>query len=240
MCFLGAGSGSVTASLTDDGPDAGWFTAGYESGGLGLGTADDRLLNIGWAVGMGFDPLHMKRGGDKSGGLTVPRVLNFDAGTGAVVANPVPELVTLRNATLANESDVHLAPLSVHAVAGTGGGAAAAADIEVAFALPADGAAAFSVSVLSNLGYLSRVELASHGVTVRVDVSAPAADGSRTGTAEIVSHGAAACNPGSPFCTPNSTAPETHDGQSPLTAFKVLPDERELELRVLVDRIIVE
>ena len=227
-------------SMSDNGPDVGWLTAGFESGGIGLDTQPDRLLNIGWAVGMGFDPLHMKRGGDRSGGLTVPRELNYDPATGKLVANPVKELVNLRNATLASEENRRLTPGSRYNIPGTSGGAAASADIELFLALPATGALAFTTIVLSNAGYVSAMDPSSHGVIISVTVSAREADGTRTGTAQISSHGAAPCNPESPFCTPNSTAPETSDGRSAIAPFAVLANEENVTVRVLVDRVIVE
>ena len=225
-------NGNNVASMTDSGPDVGWLTAGYLSGGLGLGTVEDRLLNIGWVTGMSFDPLHMRRGGDKSGGLTVPREINYDPRLRTLVANPVRELVNLCNGTLTTEEHVQLSAGSPYALPGTGGGEAASADIDITVSLPAE-AVVVGVVVLSNKGYVPPGEGATnHGVQITATLTTPQSDGSRTGLVNISSHNAAACVPGSKFpCEDYRTA------QSPLT---LLPGETTLRMRVLVDRVVVE
>ena len=114
-------------SLSDAGPDATFFTAGYASGTLGQPEMGDRLLNIGWAVNLQFDPLHMKHSYDRSGGLTLPRELHYEPATQQILATPVRELATLRNATIASSGGISLPTggAAVHTVNGTRGGAAA-------------------------------------------------------------------------------------------------------------------
>jgi hypothetical protein len=82
--------------------------------------------------------------------LTLLREVNYDAALGTLVSNPVPELVNLRNGTVASVESLALSPTPA-AVAGTGGGAAASADILVSFrGVNASAASSFGVCVLSN------------------------------------------------------------------------------------------
>lgn len=226
---------------SDFGPDANFFTAGYASGGIGEPESGDRLLTIGWATQLGFDPLHMKHSYDRSGGLTVPRELNYDDTTQRLLTNPVAELAALRNGTIASEEGVHLTPSRVHTMQGTGDGAAASADIEVEFALPPSGkeSAVFSVIVLANKGYVvgDGGNNISSGVTVTLAVSARQPDGTRIGTATISAVGAAPCLAASPYCQ-NSTIPE--NGRPAKASFAVLAGEVAVALRILVDRVLVE
>ena len=236
------GSAAAESSDSDAGPDANFFAAGYASGGMGEPESGDRLLTLGWATQLGFDPLHMRQYYDKSGGLTVPRELNYDAAAGQVLSNPVRELAALRNATISRASKaVRLAPGVLHTVPGTGGGTATAADIEVEVTLPAQGGpAAFSVVVLANSGYVhvpGGGGDAASGVTIALAVSARRGDGSRSGTATISAAGAAPCTAASPFCE-NATRPE--NGAKATADFWVLAAEETLALRVLVDRVLVE
>jgi sucrose-6-phosphate hydrolase SacC (GH32 family) len=222
------------AFRTDLGPDAAWFTAGYESGSMGEGGAD-RLLNIGWATAMSFDPLHMRRAGDKSGGLTVPREIRWEESTKQLVANPVEELIGLRNSTLANETLVELRDGALHALEGTGGGAAASADVELSFVLPTAGASAtFGVVLLSSRDAPSHANNRS-GVTITASVGAALADGSRVGVLKLFVCGMAACVHGSKFPCEQRCGYAIAD-----EPFTVLKGESEVSMRVLVDRVIVE
>jgi hypothetical protein len=62
--------------------------------------------------------------------------VTYDLKTNDLVSNPVPELLSLRGASVASEQKVALAANSVHHVEKTAGGAAASADIEVNFTVP--------------------------------------------------------------------------------------------------------
>lgn len=62
--------------------------------------------------------------------------MTYDLKTNDLVSNPVPELLSLRGASVASEQKVALAANSVHHVEKTAGGAAASADIEVNFTVP--------------------------------------------------------------------------------------------------------
>jgi hypothetical protein len=82
--------------------------------------------------------------------LTLLREVHWDAALGTLVSNPVPELVGLRNGTVASERGVALSA-APHAVAGTGGGAASSADVLITFnGVDASAAQAFGACVLSN------------------------------------------------------------------------------------------
>jgi hypothetical protein len=59
--------------------------------------------------------------------------VNYEAKTQNLVANPVPELKSLRTASIASETAVALAANSNHIVQGTAGGVASSADIELNF-----------------------------------------------------------------------------------------------------------
>ena len=63
------------------------------------------------------------------GYLTLLRQIEYDPRTKDFVTNPVDELAGLRNGTLVNSTGLHLEGAVVHELAGTGGGAAASADI---------------------------------------------------------------------------------------------------------------
>eukprot|EP00937_MAST-01D_sp_MAST-1D-sp2_P001545 g1545.t1 len=211
----GPAPAAAQRAFTDLGPDANWLTAGFLSGGLGATSSSDRLLNIGWITPMNFDPPRKS-----SGGLTVPREVQFEPRTAppTLVANPVRELAALRNATLASEPALRLAAGAAHAVPGTGGGAAASSDTEVRFLLPPAAASRFQVTALGGGGPAAAAP--AEGVVVTLVVSAPAVDGSRRGLASIGDAGA---------------AKPARSG-----AFAMLPGEAELTLRVLTDRVVVE
>ena len=80
--------------------------------------------------------------------LTLLREVTYDPATNDLVANPVPELSTLRSGTIASERKVSLQANAVHHVSKTAGGAAASADIELNFTIPQDGGS-FGACVLA-------------------------------------------------------------------------------------------
>jgi Glycosyl hydrolases family 32 N-terminal domain/PAN domain len=131
-------SANVTAHL--EGGRADWF------GGQGGSDNNNRMMIVGWAMpdyngpaGPGITFLTR---------LTLVREVNYDAALGSLVANPLPELVNLRSGTLASETGVALGA-APHLVPGTGGGAAASADINITFSGFAPGDS-FGACVLSN------------------------------------------------------------------------------------------
>ena len=137
-----ASSGTI-AHLEGGGAD--WWGA---SGGA---DNNGRAMMVGWAMpdyngpaGPGITFLTR---------LTLVREINYDAASGGLVSNPLPELVGLRSGSLASERGVALA-LAPHVVAGTGAGAAASADVNVTFRLQAGGplpsGAVFGACVLAN------------------------------------------------------------------------------------------
>jgi hypothetical protein len=131
---------AVVASL--EGGHADWW------GGQGGADNNNRMMIIGWAM-PDFN-------GDAGPGikfltrLTLLREVNWDADLQTLVSNPVPELVGLRNGTVASERGVALGA-AAHAVGGTGGGAAASADILITFSgVNTSATATFGACVLSN------------------------------------------------------------------------------------------
>ena len=116
-----APSGTV-AHLEGGGAD--WF------GGQGGADNNNRMMIVGWAMpdyngpaGPGITFLTR---------LTLVREVNYDAELKSLVANPLPELAGLRSGVLASERGVALGA-APHVVAGTGGGAAASADVNITF-----------------------------------------------------------------------------------------------------------
>jgi sucrose-6-phosphate hydrolase SacC (GH32 family) len=210
---------------TELGPDAGWF---------GGSRVDGRTMNIGWAlwgvekagttsqtaatVGVAAGGLPTVRPPAAAGErLTVLREVKYDPRLPGLVSNPIAELAALRNATLANETTVTLTPGSPHTIAGTSGGAAASSDVLMRFRL-SEGNATFGLCVLSDAG-------ATLGVAVTIRVVA-SAGGQRSGLATIGRCG-------------DWLAQGGYHGWMH-GEFEVLEDEREVELRVLTDRSIVE
>ena len=162
----------------------------------------------------------------------MPREIHYHPRLRTLVANPVRELVSLRNGTLTQEKEVGLSAGVPHMLPGTAGGEAASADIEITVTLPAE-AVAVGVVVLSNADYAPNgIGPDNHGVQVSVTLSARRGDGSRTGWANISAHNAAACVPGTKF-----PCADYRSARAPLT---MLPEDTVLRLRVLVDRVVVE
>jgi hypothetical protein len=129
------------------------------------------MMNIGWVTGMA------RRGGGLSppgSALSLLREINFDSFTGKLIANPVPELALLHNATLFSTTTMPLQPLARGG--GSGGatvlplapsGAGHTADLSAQFSLHPSVPTSFGVSVLAH------VDNISESTTVRVAVSAP-------------------------------------------------------------------
>ena len=166
------------------------------------------------------------------GGLTVLREVEYDPRTQGLVANPVAELASLRNASLVSELDVTVgAGTPSHLLKGTEGGRALSADIELQWSLPSasQASATFGALLLSAPTSPAAGSNISSGVSVSVSVAAAAAaDGSRA--AELtVGHGAYAM-PGRAHVL----------GVQARQTFTVLKSETTLAMRLLVDRIIVE
>jgi len=148
--------------------------------------------------------------------LTVLREVKYDPRLPGLVSSPIAELAALRNATLANETAVTLAPGRPFAITGTAGGAAASSDVLARFQLPA-GNASFGLCVLSDAG-------ATLGVAVTVQVTAAA--GVRSGVASIGHCGDVTAH---------------HDNRNWMHgALRLLEGESVVDLRVLIDRSIVE
>jgi len=120
---------------------------GAKGGWFGAQSANERTFMIGWALGDYNGPAgpgitFLTR-------LTLLREINYDAKLMDLVSNPTPELTGLRTGSIASERAVALAPNTPHHVAGTAGGAAASADIELSFRLPTAGGSTFGACVLA-------------------------------------------------------------------------------------------
>ena len=113
----------------------------------GAQAANDRTFMIGWALGDFNGPAGP--GIDFLTRLTLLREINYDAKLGDLVSNPTPELSGLRTGSLVSKKGAALAPSTPYHVDGTAGGAAASADIELSFRLPASGSATFGACVLA-------------------------------------------------------------------------------------------
>lgn len=129
-----------------------------KAGWWGGQMANDRMFMIGWATpdykgpaGPGIEFLTR---------LTLLREVNYDLKTNNLVSNPIPELVGLRTGSLASESDIALTAGTPHAIAGTGGGAASSADVNITFKGLTDGAT-FGACVLTNGSVLSGLGVTS-------------------------------------------------------------------------------
>jgi hypothetical protein len=108
-----------------------------KAGWWGAQSANNRTFMIGWALGDYHGPAGA--GIDFLTRLTLLREIHYDAKLGDLVSNPTAELRNLRTGTIASETAVALTPATPHHVAGTAGGAAASADIDLSFHLPAAG-----------------------------------------------------------------------------------------------------
>eukprot|EP01049_Picozoa_sp_SAG25_P006487 SAG25_NODE_490_length_7426_cov_3.764706_7_plen_194_part_00 len=192
------------------------------------------------------------------------REIRWDPTLESLVENPVRELETLRNASIANVTGIKLAPKQLYHITGTGGGAAASADIVVRFALPSAGRVAMvGVTVLAGVAPWGQGRPDDSGVDVMVNISAPNGTGWRHANMTIARRYHACDYPG---CCPNGNdnncTERTFDNcQGPLSfcdgdkapnkqlcrfghpsgncgaaSFTILPREKALNLRVLVDR----
>lgn len=225
-----SGDGNAVTYSEAVGSDSGWWTAGYESGGLGTPDAPtgDRLLNIGWVIR------------ERHGALTVPRELHWEPHTFSLLANPVTELARLRNSSLYSARNLSVEDGIPRMLSGTEGGGAISADVVLAWALPSPPGVAtsvFGVRVLSDQAAQTIQDGNHTGVTVTVSVAAAAVDGSRAAVLTVFACG------GLKRTKSNGTlhvgACETQ-ASAARHAFTVLSGEQMLNMRLLIDRTIVE
>lgn len=153
------------------------------------------------------------------------REVAYDPALKTLVSNPVRELVNLRNGTLGSEKDVSVAPGKAHVVAGTGSPAdASTSDVVVNVTIPAGAGAAgtaVGVSVLANVTDGSPFG----GVLTVVNFTAPdPATGTMNAVASIRT-----LNP----CGSSSAGLVS-------AIFPILKGETVLDIRIMVDRSIVE
>jgi len=152
--------------------------------------------------------------------LTGLREVAYDANLNTLISNPVRELAQLRNGTLAAEDPVTLTPGAPHVVAGTGAPVdASTADVLADINIPSGDAAAVALSVLANV----TAGVPVGGVQTMINFSAADANGTIHATASIR--------------TLNPCGGETGVAEAP---FPILKGENVVDLRVLVDRSVVE
>ena len=219
-CAQGGDGGNAVAYSEAVGSDSGWWTAGYASGGLGSPGAGDRLLNLGWVIK------------ERHGALTVPRELHWEPATHGLLANPVDELVGLRNGSLyASSTNLTVEDGTPQLLQGTEGGQAISADVELSWELPPPtvSSATFGVLVLSAPAEQTLAN--NSGVTVTVRVEAAAADDSRAATLTVF--GCGSVGPGQVGTCGTQAGARPH-------RFTVLKGEQRLQMRLLIDRTIVE
>ena len=156
---------------------------------------------------------------DHLGGL---REVAYDPLIKTLVSNPVRELVGLRNGTLGSGRGVSVSPGTAHVVKGTGAPHdASTADVVVNVTVPSSGAVgAVGVSVLANVSNGSPFG----GILTVVNFTAPDATGVITATASIRT-----LNP----CGSGSMGLAS-------ASFAILKGEAVVDIRVLVDRSLVE
>jgi sucrose-6-phosphate hydrolase SacC (GH32 family) len=144
-----------------------------------------RMMNIGWVtsiarrrgqsgVGSGAAAAAFAPPGSA---LSLLREINYDSFTGKLIANPVPELALLRNATLFSAAAMPLQPLG----GGDGGrhtmlplalpGAGHTADVSAQVSLHPSAPTSFGISVLAHSDNIS------DSATVRVNIAAPDSQG---------------------------------------------------------------
>jgi sucrose-6-phosphate hydrolase SacC (GH32 family) len=159
--------------------------------------------------------------------LTGLREVAYDPMLGYLVSNPIAELANLRNATIASEQVV-VAPSKTHIVAGTGWPVdASTSDVVITVDVPAIGAgevSAAGVRVLANV--TQDAGSAFGGILTVVNFTAPNANGTMQAVASVRTLDPCGVESGS-------------SGLSTAT-FPILPGERMLDLRLLIDRSTVE
>merc|ERR1712166_98964 len=157
--------------------------------------------------------------------LTGLRQVAYDPQIKGLISNPVSELSNLRNSTLGTAKRIAVAAGTSHIVSGTGFPAdASTSDVVVNISVPTTVAAgsAIGVSVLANVSNGKPFG----GVLAMVNFTAPDSSGTINAMASIRTLDPCASSP---------------DAGSPTTAhFQILKGETSLEIRMLVDRSIVE
>lgn len=185
-------------------------------GWAGMQMAAGRMFNIAWV-----------RGSGANSALSLLRELRYDTATACLVTNPMPELALLRNASLYNYSHVNSSASFVLAKEKLTtlplGGAGHTVDLEATFLLPRSGvAASFGLAVLAGAHNLSGA------VTISINISSVAANGTRMGKVVV-----------------ERQQEGTNRASTPLlqwkASFQLLKGEApEIHVRTLIDRSIVE
>jgi sucrose-6-phosphate hydrolase SacC (GH32 family) len=178
----------------------------------------DGILHIGW-IGMGNPPY---AGSMELDMMSAVRVLSYERATEGLVTNPLPAYTTLRNATLAKSKTTVVLQPGSRSTPALPAGTGAAIDIEISLALPTTGELAFALEVLAvasggQVNHTSGEEIGAG--SIGVNISAPISDGTRRG--QLFYRG-------------------RHQKEQGSQRFLVLKGEQSVDIRVLVDRVIVE
>ena len=157
--------------------------------------------------------------------LTGLREVAYDPEIKTLVSNPVRELTQLRNGTLASASDLTLSPSAgSHLLPGTGAPSdASTADVVVNVTVPST-ASAVGVHVLANASE-GGTPTPYGGILLLVNFTARKADGSMQAVASIVTL--------DPCGGPTTDHPTS-------VPFLILKGETTLDIRILLDRSVVE
>ena len=175
--------------------------------------AGNRTMNIGW-VGGSSQATHDS--------LSLLRDVRYDPRILALVSNPLDELAGLRNATIADERAFALAAGDTKTLSGTAANPrAASADVVLSFDV-SDASSGPTIATVCTLAD-PKDPNATGGVAVLVNVTAAAADGARSARAVVGDCGAEL----------------TTDGSGAYDV-PVLDGEETFDLRILVDRQVVE
>lgn len=154
--------------------------------------------------------------------LSSLREVSYDPRIRTLVSNPVKELTKLRNGTLAHEAGIRVPPGAAHIVAGTGAPHdASTSDVVLTLSVPPSGRGAVGVRALANI---STDGEPFGGILAIVNFSAPDANGTMHAQASIRT-----LNP----CGSGSAGLRR-------ASFPILRGETSLELRLLIDRSVVE
>jgi sucrose-6-phosphate hydrolase SacC (GH32 family) len=188
-----------------------------------------RILAVGWVHAIDrSDPQALRDGCPKVGGIEVcgiqaisaTREVKFEPQTKMLTFDIIAEYSQLHNGTLLSSSTVELQASKATALA-LPSGKGLAMDLELSVELPQHEAVAFEATVMADVsGAAGGGSTSSAGVTLHLNVSAPnATTGYRVAVAR----------------TSGNVAPTPW--RNP---FPVLPEEKTVSLRALVDRSIVE
>ena len=182
----------------------------------------DRLLQIGWVWKGDWkrDPSPNQGSVDL---LSLIYDLRFDAAVNKLVAAPVPEYSKLHNGTLVTEQRVSL-PAGTTSTLPLKDGAGSTVEIRLSLLVPASADTSSSIG-LALLAPITVSKAKGDAAQMWLTISAAARNGSRIGTLNLTNHHA---------------PPNIGTLRVAAVSFPVLVDEGSVELRVFIDRVMIE